>query len=72
MGGEGVKSRGERWRAWWVWGVAAAARGVRRRVAAAKAVFIVVRRNNWCDMGSKVGKQHGESTSHDIPPFTPL
>ena len=37
MGGEGVKSRGERWRAWWVWGVAAAARGVRRRVAAAKA-----------------------------------
>ena len=27
-------------------------------------VFIVVRRNNWWSMGSKVGKKHGESTSH--------
>ena len=27
---------------------------------------------NWCVMGSKVGKQHGESTSHDSPPFLPL
>ena len=27
-------------------------------------VFIVVRRNNCWSMGSKVGKKHGESTSH--------